>query len=74
MRRLGIVLLLVGLAGFLVASSRRGGYQSFEGSVRATFSRAEAGKKEFWENARWVSVGMAVIGVVLVVLPGKKGG
>ncbi len=72
MRRLGIVLLLLGLAGFLVASSRRGGYESFEGSVRATFSKEERGKKEFWENARWLSAGMGVIGLVLVVLPGKK--
>jgi hypothetical protein len=73
MRRLGIVLLLLGLAGFLVASSRRASYDTVEGQVRATFSREERGKKEFWENARWLSAGMGVIGLVLVILPGKKG-
>ena len=72
MRRLGMILLLLGLAGFLAASSRRGGYDSFEGSVRSTFSKEERGKKEFWENARWLSAGMGVIGLVLVLLPGKK--
>lgn len=72
MRRLGLLLLVLGFAGFLIASGKRGGYESFEGSVRATFSREEAGKKEFWENARWLSAGMGVIGLVLVVLPGKK--
>ncbi|MGH9315721.1 MAG: hypothetical protein ACRD1P_01235 [Thermoanaerobaculia bacterium] len=72
MRRLGMILLVLGLAGFLVASSRRGGYDSFEGEVRSTFSKGERGKKEFWENARWLSAGMGVIGLVLVLLPGKK--
>ncbi len=73
MRRLGIVLLVLGLAGFLVSSAKRGSYDSFEGAVRSTFSKEERGKKEFWENARWLSAGMGVIGLLLVVLPGKKG-
>jgi len=72
MRRLGMLLLVLGFAGFLIASAKRGGYESFEGVVRSTFSSEERGKKEFWENARWLSVGAGVIGLVLIVLPGKK--
>ena len=72
MRRLGIILLVVGLAGFLVASSQRSGYQSLEGQVKAAVSSEERGKKDFWENARWAFLGAGVIGLVLIVLPGKK--
>src|SRR5215467_3668286 len=35
MRRLGIVLLIVGLAGFLVATSQRASYDSLEGQFKA---------------------------------------
>jgi hypothetical protein len=73
MRRLGAIVLALGILGFLVASSRRGSYDSVEGSLKTTFSQSERGKKDFWETARWLSVGVAVVGVVLVVLPGKKG-
>jgi hypothetical protein len=72
MRRLGIILLVIGLAGFLVASSQRSGYQSLEGQVKAAVSSEERGKKDFWENARWAFLGAGVIGLVLIVLPGKK--
>ena len=72
MRRLGIILLVIGLAGFLVASSQRSGYQSLEGQVKAAVSSDERGKKDFWENARWAFLGAGVIGLVLIVLPGKK--
>jgi hypothetical protein len=72
MRKVGIILIVIGLAGFLVASSQRGGYDSVEGAIKTTFSKEERSKKDFWENSRWLFVGAAVIGVVFVVLPGKK--
>lgn len=73
MRRLGVIVLVLGIAGFLLASSRRGSYDSVEGALKTTFSQQERGKKDFWETARWLCVGGAVIGLVLVVFPGKKG-
>ena len=72
MRRLGIILLVIGLAGFLAASSQRSGYESVEGKIKAAVSSEERGKKDFWENARWAFLGAGVIGLVLIVLPGKK--
>lgn len=73
MRRIGIVLIVVGLAGFLVASSQRSGYESVEGQIKTTFSSSERSKKDAWETARWMLLGAAVVGLVFVVLPGRKG-
>jgi hypothetical protein len=72
MRRLGIILLVIGLAGFLVASSQRSSYDSLEGQFKAAVSKEERSKKDLWDNARWLFVGTGVIGLVLIVLPGKK--
>jgi hypothetical protein len=72
MRRIGIALLVIGLAGFLLASSQRGGYDSVEGAIKTTFSSEERSKKEGWEVLRWVGAGLAVVGLVLVFVPGKK--
>jgi hypothetical protein len=72
MRRLGIILLIVGIAGFLVASSQRASYDSLEGQFKAAVSKEERGRKDLWENARWLLLGTGVIGLVLIVLPGKK--
>jgi hypothetical protein len=72
MRKLGIILIVIGLAGFLVATSQRGGYDTIEGKIKATFSQEERSKKDFWDTARWLFVGAGVIGIVLTVLPGKK--
>lgn len=72
MRRLGIILLVVGIAGFLVASSQRASYDSLEGQFKAAVSKEERGRKDLWENARWLLLGAGVIGLVLIVLPGKK--
>jgi hypothetical protein len=72
MRRLGIILLVIGLAGFLVASSQRSSYDSLEGQFKAAVSKEERSKKDLWDNARWVLLGTGVIGLVLIVLPGKK--
>ena len=73
MRRIGMILIIIGVAGFLLASSKRSGYDSVEGSLKSTFSSSERSKKEGWETARWLSVGAGVIGLVFVLLPGKKG-
>ncbi len=72
MRPLGIILLVIGLAGYLVASSQRASYDSLEGQFKAAVSKEERGRRDLWENARWLFVGAGVIGLVLVVLPGKK--
>lgn len=73
MRRIGIALLVIGIACFVLASSRRGGYDSVEGALKTTFSSDERSKKEGWESMRWVGVGLAAVGVVMTLLPGKKG-
>jgi hypothetical protein len=67
-----MILLVLGIVGFLIASSRRAGYDSVEGALKSTFSSTEKSKKEGWETARWLSLGMGVIGLVFVLLPGKK--
>jgi hypothetical protein len=67
-----MILLALGIAGFLLATSRRAGYDSVQGALKSTFSSEERSRKETWETARWLSLGMAVIGVVFVLLPGKK--
>ena len=72
MRRIGIVLLVLGLVGFVLASSQRSGYNSVEGALKSTFSSSERSKKEGWEVARSVSAGLAVVGLVLTLVPGKK--
>lgn len=72
MRRIGIVLLVLGIVGFLVATSQRGGYDTVEGAIKTTFSSDEKSKKDAWETGRWLAAGMGVIGLVLVLLPGKK--
>jgi len=72
MRRVGIALLVLGLVGFVLASSQRAGYDSVEGGLKATFSSEERSKKEGWETARWVSVGLAAVGLVLTLNPSKK--
>jgi hypothetical protein len=72
MRRIGIALLVLGLGLFVLASSQRGGYDTVEGALKTTFSSEERSKKDAWEIGRWVALGGAVIGLVLIVLPGKK--
>lgn len=72
MKRIGIVLLVLGLAGFILASSRRAGYDTVEGGIKQVFSSDERSKKEGWETGRWVAVGLAALGLVLVVVPARK--
>jgi hypothetical protein len=72
MRRVGILLLAIGLAGFLLATTQRARYDTVEGGFKAAFSSNERAKREGWETARWMLLGVAVVGVVFTVLPGKK--
>jgi hypothetical protein len=72
MRKIGLFLLAIGLVGFLIATSQRSGYDSVQGALKSTFSSSERSKKDFWETARWLLAGTAVMGVVLILLPGKK--
>jgi hypothetical protein len=72
MRRIGIALLVLGLVGFVLASGKRAGYDSVEGGLKSAFSSEERSKKEGWETARWVSVGLAAVGLALTLNPSKK--
>jgi hypothetical protein len=73
MRRNGLILLAIGVVVFLVASSQRNSYDSVEGALKKTFSQNERGKSDLAGTARWLGLGLAVVGLVLVVLPEKKG-
>ena len=72
MKRIGIAFLVLGLVGFVWASGKRAGYSSVEGTLKATFSSSERSKKSGWETTRWVSAGLAVVGLALLVAPAKK--
>lgn len=73
MKRIGIALLVLGLVGFVLASSQRAGYDSVEGGIKQVFSSSERSKKEGWETARWAAAGLGVLGLVLTLMPAKKG-
>jgi hypothetical protein len=72
MKKAGIVLLVLGLVGFVLATSQRAGFDTVEGGIKSVFSSEERSKKEGWETARWVSLGLAALGLVLTVVPAKK--
>lgn len=72
MRRVGLIFLAVGLTGFLFASTQRSRYETAEGTPSATVSPGEHRIRDAWETARWLLMGMAVMGVVFTVLPGKE--
>lgn len=71
MRRVGLILLAVGLAGFLLGSSQRARYESRGGSNGSEITKEDRRRSDAWETARWLFVGTAVIGLVFTVLPGK---
>jgi len=71
-RRLGIIVLAVGIAGFGFGTVQRGAYDTVEGKIKAAVSTEERKKKDTWETIRWLSLGAAVVGVILVILPGKR--
>jgi uncharacterized membrane protein YbaN (DUF454 family) len=72
MRRLGVVVLILGLVGFLLAGIQQRSYDTLEGAIKTAVSSDERRKKDAWETLRWLSLGSAVVGAVLVLLPGKK--
>lgn len=49
----------------------RGTYETTEGKTKVLVSTKERTKKDTWETIRWLSLGAAVLGLVLVILPGK---
>ena len=73
MRRIGLVLLAIGLAGFLFASARKSRYETVAASAAGETASSPAAVNALrWETARWLLVGVGVIGVVFTVLPGKQ--
>ena len=70
MRRLGVLLLVAGLAGFLYASAQKTKYEA--ASPDPAFSSPAAQAVYRWETARWLIAGTAVIGLVFTILPGRK--
>jgi hypothetical protein len=68
-----LILLAIGVVVFLVASSQRKSYDSVEGVLKTTFSKSERGKSDLADTGRWLGLGIAAVGLVLVVLPERKG-
>jgi hypothetical protein len=68
-RRLGLVLLAAGLAGFLFATAQKTRLAS---TVADPSAPPAASAVYRWETTRWLLVGMGVIGLVFTVLPGKR--
>ena len=71
-RAVGAILLVIGLAGFLWATSQVSGYDSVEGALKTTFSKSERGKKDAYATGRWVALALGVAGLALAVLPDKR--
>jgi hypothetical protein len=72
LRRAGLILLALGLAGFLLGSSQRSRYETRAGAPGSATVEKDRKLRDAWETARWLFVGTAVIGLVFTVLPGKK--
>ena len=71
MRRVGLILLAIGIAGFLFASAQRARYASPARAANANVLARERASSR-WETARWLLVGTAVMGLVFTILPGKE--
>ncbi len=72
MKFFGVLLLVLGLGGFIFFNGKRQGYETVEGQMKTMFSQKEKTAESSWEAARWASLGVAVIGVVLIVAPPAK--
>jgi hypothetical protein len=70
-RLLGIVLFVLGIGWFLYATGRVARYDSPEGKIRTMVSSEERSRRNFWETSRWLLLGTAVVGGVLIALPGR---
>ncbi len=73
MRRVGLILLAAGLAGFLFATGQRARYDPVEAAPAGVVASRESRAREGWETTRWLLAGTALMGLILTVLPGKKG-
>jgi hypothetical protein len=72
-RRVGLILLAIGVAGFLLASSQASRYERPERTLgAAAHPVSEARAHDAWESARWLLVGTAVMGLVFTALPGRR--
>ena len=71
MRRVGLILLVLGLAGFLFASAQRAHYERASAASSGEGEKSRRGA-EGWETARWMILGAAVMGLVFTVFPGKE--
>jgi hypothetical protein len=67
MKKIGFVVLLAGLAGFFVATPR-----ALQSEAPRPSAVASHGDVIGWEEARWLSLGAAVFGFVLVLAPETK--
>ena len=72
MKFFGVALLVLGIGGFIFCNGKRQGYETVEGKMKTMFSEHEKTKESSWEAARWASLGVAIIGVVLIVAPPAK--
>ena len=72
MRRVGLVLLAVGLAGFFFASTQRVQAEKATRGTSAESSVRARRASERWETTRWLLLGAAVMGLVFTILPGKE--
>ena len=72
MRKVGLILLAVGLAGFLFASAQRAHYERAASAASSGEEEKSRRGVEAWETARWMILGAAVMGLVFTVLPGKE--
>jgi hypothetical protein len=69
MRRVGLIFLAVGLAGFLFASVQKSRHENR--AEEAVVSAAAGTARYGWETARWLLAGMGLMGLVFIALPGK---
>ena len=72
MRKVGLILLAAGLAGFLFASAQRARYERAASAASSGEGEKSRRGVEAWETARWMILGTAVMGLVFTVLPGKE--
>ena len=72
MRKVGLILLAAGLAGFLFASAQRAHYERAASAASSGEGEKSRRGAEAWETARWMILGAAVMGLVFTVLPGKE--
>lgn len=71
-KKLGLALLIAGVLLFAAAQSQTKSYDSVEGAIKTTFSQNERGKQQLWQTLRWIGVGGAAAGLLLIVFGSKS--